>query len=313
VGRVSPRATVREAVPILDSMSFHPPSPPQREPADEGALRDETERLSSDRWHTPPGETISPFAVAPHDVPEDVPGPAVTPVAFSHGGLSTTDPWAIRRPWFHAVWPWGWGGVVEALDVVVLALVMFIGVRFVAHNYIVDGASMVPTFEDSDFLIVNRLAYRSFDLSWVPGLEIEEWRPFGAPRPGDIVVFHFQPATSDRDFIKRVIALPGQTVQVTGGVVYVDGTPLDEPYIAQPPNYEFPLTGVEPGTLFVLGDNRNNSYDSHVFGAIEESTVVGRADFRYWPVARWGLVDHVLGNGQQFVGRAVGGIASSWR
>ncbi|MDA0815329.1 MAG: signal peptidase I [Chloroflexi bacterium] len=253
----------------------------------------------SERWSTAPAM----FAEATGPVPDE---------QFSHRGLGDIDPWERHDPWHHAVWPWGWGGVVETLDVLILALVMFMGVRFMAHNYIVDGASMSPTFEDSDFLIVNRMAYRTFDFSWIPGVEMDAWRPFGAPEPGDVIVFHFQPATSDRDFIKRVIAVPGQTVHVTGGVVYVDDVRLNEPYIAQPPNYEFPATLVKPGTVFVLGDNRNNSYDSHAFGPVEQSTIVGRADFRYWPTTRWGLVDHVIGDGQQLMTRAVGGIASLW-
>jgi len=235
---------------------------------------------------------------------------------FSHGGLTAIDPWNEHEPWYHAIWPWGLGGVVEALDVVVLALAMFLCVRFVAHNYIVDGASMVPTFEDSDFVIVNRLAYASFDFSWLPGVDEDEWRPFGTPQPGDVVVFAYQQSPTERDFIKRVIAVPGQTVEVTGGVVYVDGAPLTEPYIAQAPNYEYPLTEVEPGMLFVLGDNRNNSFDSHAFGPISEDVVVGRADLRYWPVDRWGMIEHVIGDGDSVagrLGRVAGGLAAAWR
>src|SRR5690606_21319707 len=155
--------------------------------------------------------------------------PVVPEEQFSHGGLDTADPWEERQTLRQAVWPWGLGGLAETLDVVVLALAMFLCVRFVAHDYIVDGASMVPTFEDSDFLIVNRLAYRSFDVSWIPGVEADEWRPFGSPQPGDVIVFAYQQSPTERDFIKRVIALPGQTVEVTGGVVFVDGEPLDEP------------------------------------------------------------------------------------
>jgi len=254
-------------------------------------------------WHSPP---------AVMDASADPYGEAALDTQFSHLGLTTVDPWAPVQPWYHAIWPWGWGGIVETVDVLVLALVMFMGVRFMAHNYIVDGASMSPTFEDSDFLIVNRLAYRTIDLSWIPGVDMDPWQPFGTPQPGDVVVFHFQPATSDRDFIKRVIAVPGQTVHVTGGYVHVDGVRLDESYIAQPPNYELAPTTVEEGTVFVLGDNRNNSYDSHAFGAVDQETLVGRADFRYWPATRWGFVEHVIGNGQQLAGRALGGMASIW-
>lgn len=294
------------------SQSFSPqPSPTEPDPT--------TSIMAMSAGESPESEGFSGLMNGADGVPAADPwagdGDAfgsVRETQFSHLGLATIDPWAPTPRWYHAIWPWGWGGLIETLDVLVLALVMFMGVRFVAHNYIVDGASMVPTFEDSDFLVVNRLAYRSFDLSWIPGVDTEEWRPFGEPQAGDVIVFHFQPATSDRDFIKRVIAVPGQTVHVTGGFVFVDNVRLDEPYIAQAPNYEMPPTLVLPGTVFVLGDNRNNSYDSHAFGPVDQSTIVGRADFRYWPASRWGRVDHVLGNGQQLMGRAVGGMASLW-
>jgi signal peptidase I len=298
-------ATLAGGVPILESMSFLTPPPSDDESARDGDTPSFTE------WSTPPatdrtsGLTAVPYAP-----------PLVDFEQFSHGGLTAVDPWADRERWYHVLWPWGLGGVIETLDVVVLALVMFLCVRFVAHNYIVDGASMVPTFEDSDFLIVNRLAYRSFDFSWVPGVDENEWRPFGTPRPGDVIVFAYQQSPTERDFIKRVIALPGQTVEVTGGVTYVDGVPLTEPYIAQAPAYTYPPTEVQPGTLFVLGDNRNNSFDSHSFGPIPADSVVGRADLRYWPFNRWGMIEHVIGDGDSLagrLGRVGGGLAAAWR
>ncbi len=291
-------------------MSFLTPPPSDDEPSHDG------ETSTSAGWSTPPASDRAPGSVSPWAA-SPAPATALEGEQISHAGLTSVDPWSTRQPWHHAIWPWGLGGVIETLDVVILALMMFLCVRFVAHNYIVDGASMVPTFEDSDFLIVNRLAYRSFDFSWIPGVDEDEWRPFGGPRPGDVIVFIYQEQPTERDFIKRVIALPGQTVQVTGGTVYVDDTPLDESYIAQPPNYEYPLTVVEPGTLFVLGDNRNNSFDSHAFGPIPAESVVGRADLRYWPVSRWGFIDHVLGDGNGTgaagrLGQAGEGLASAW-
>ncbi len=203
-----------------------------------------------------------------------------------------------RPPWYEAIWPWGLSGVREAIDVFVLALIMLIAVRFVAYNYIVDGPSMQPTFHDGEFVVVNRLAYRSFDLSWLPGQGEDGWRPFGEPRPGDVIVFRQVSSGIAKDLIKRVIAVEGQTVEVRGGTVYVDGEALDEPYISAPPDYEVPPTTVPPGELFVLGDNRINSADSHLFGPIEESQVVGRADLRYWPVDAIGRIEHVLGVGE---------------
>ncbi len=237
--------------------------------------------------------------------------------AFSHGGLASVDPWAPPAANQDHRALWFLGGVVETLDVLILALAMFLCVRFVAHNYVVEGGSMLPTFHESDLVIVNRLAYREFDLSWLPGVDEDSWQPLGAPEPGDVVVFEYSGDPNERDFIKRVIAVPGQTVQVDNGVVMVDGVPLEEPYIAEAPNYSVPPTVVTPGKLFVLGDNRNNSLDSHVFGLVDADTVIGRADFRYWPAGRWGLIGHVLGDGVSSAARLGEewgtALASAWR
>jgi len=219
---------------------------------------------------------------------------------MSHGGMAEADPLVTPVSRKGQATRWMLGGMAETLDVIILALVMFMCVRFVAHNYVVEGGSMLPTFSQSDLVIVNRLAYRTFDLSWLPTVDNSEWRPFGEPRPGDVVVFEYTGDTLQRDFIKRVIATPGQTVEVVEGVVYVDDIRLDEPYINEQANYSYPRTTVGPGKLFLLGDNRNNSLDSHIFGLVDASTVIGRADFRYWPTDRWGLINHVLGDGVSF-------------
>ncbi len=205
-------------------------------------------------------------------------------VVFSHGGLSSVDPWTEqRRPLRQALWPWGWRGLSETLEVIALAMVMFVGVRAVAHNYRVDGNSMVPTFHDGDALIVNRLAYRTFDLGWIPGIGRDDWQPFGSPQPGDVVIFIAQTVPAERDFVKRIVAVPGQTVAVSGGHVIVDGVAYAEPYIEAPPAYEYKPQMVPSGKLFVLGDNRNNSQDSHLIGMVDQHEVVGRVDLRYWP------------------------------
>jgi len=140
-----------------------------------------------------------------------------------------------------------------------------------------------------------------------------DWRPFGEPHPGDVVVFEYEGDPNHRDFIKRVIATPGQSVEVRDGVVFVDGEAIDEPYIAELGRYSYPLVIVGPGKLFVLGDNRNNSLDSHIFGFVEESTVIGRADLRYWPAGRWGLVSHALDVGGSLLGIPGIGWAAAWR
>lgn len=219
----------------------------------------------------------------------------------THGGLEDFDPWDRHVPAppppvapaapAGSVWPFGLGALSETLEVVALALLMFVAVRSVAQNYVVEGASMSPTFHSNELLIVNKLAYRSFDLSWLPWSEETEWRPFGDPQPGDVIVFRY-PVNPDRDFIKRVIAVPGQEVEITGGRVYVDGVLLAEPFVLEPARGELAPVTVPEESFFVMGDNRNNSYDSRAWGMLDRDLLVGRADLRYWPLNSAGMVQH---------------------
>ena len=223
-----------------------------------------------------------------NSVPPDESAPDLT-----HGGLGYVDPPAEAPPPpapRGVAWPFGIEAVSEALEVVALALVMFMAVRFVAQHYIVDGSSMAPNFHQGDLLLLNKLAYRSFDLSWLPGSDNDTWRPFGDPRPGDVVVFRF-PHNTDRDFIKRVAAVPGQTVELRQGLLYIDGVQVAEPYIAEPGRFDFPPQMVPEGKLFVLGDNRMNSYDSRAWGMLDRGLVIGRVELRYWPPRAAGLID----------------------
>jgi signal peptidase I len=246
-------------------------------------------------------------------VAEPVPPPVLRTIRLSthsHVGLADVDPWPhvpidqppARRMLF------GLNATAEVLEVVALALVMFLAVRFVAQNFVVDGSSMSPTFATGDLLIVNKLAYSSFDISWLPWSENEAWQPFGDPSAGDVVVFHF-PGSDDRDFIKRVIATPGQTVQVERGQVFVDGVLLDEPFIADAPRYDYGPEVVPNGMLFVLGDNRNNSYDSHSWGMLDRAELIGRAEFRYWPPGDIGNIGH--GEGTEVVPSQPPGVYAS--
>ncbi len=118
---------------------------------------------------------------------------------LSHVGLEDVDPWIPRpedraagRPSVAAaIWPWGLRGLADTLEVVALALLMFILVRGVAQNFVVDGGSMEPTFSSGQMLIVNKLAYSEFDLAWLPAVGSDDWRPFGALEIGDVIVFEF--------------------------------------------------------------------------------------------------------------------------
>ena len=164
---------------------------------------------------------------------------------------------------------------LDLLETLLLSLLLFFAINAISARIRVDGSSMEPTLHSGEFMIVNRLAYK-----------------LGSPQTGDVVVFHY-PGNPDQEYIKRVIGLPGDRVVIANGRVSVNDQVLDEPYIAAPPEYEESTT-VPPGMLFVLGDNRNNSSDSHSWGPVALDQVVGKAVMVYWPPTEWGLVEHVM-------------------
>lgn len=162
--------------------------------------------------------------------------------------------------------------VLDILETLILAVVLYFGINAVSVRVRVDGFSMNPTLQDGEYILVNRLAYK-----------------IGNPVRGDIVVFSF-PMDPRQDLIKRVIGLPGESISVQDGKVMINGIPLEEPYIAAPPIYNGTWE-VPAGQLFVLGDNRNESKDSHEWGLLPVENVVGRAILIYWPPTQWQLID----------------------
>lgn len=180
--------------------------------------------------------------------------------------------------------PW-----VETLKTIGLSVVLALGVRsFVADSRYIPTGSMLPTLQINDRLIIDKLSYR-----------------FSNPQRGDVVVF--SPTTQlEREliangekkyqeaFIKRVIGLPGDRIDVKGGKVYINNRSLSENYLGEPPRYQWSSTEltpdgiVPPGHYLVLGDNRNNSYDSHYWGFVPKDKIIGRAIIRFWPINRAG-------------------------
>ncbi|HMM28693.1 MAG: signal peptidase I [Chloroflexota bacterium] len=164
----------------------------------------------------------------------------------------------------------------ELLETVVLIAAIYAFVNLATARFVVDGRSMLPNFNTDQFIIVSRLSYI-----------------LGEPKRGDVVVFH-NPADPTHDFIKRVIGLPGETVTIQNGRVYVNGVRLEEPYIQNfcrgtvcDDTWE-----IGPEEYFVLGDNRSSSRDSHNFGPISRELLVGRAFIRYWPPSDWAVITH---------------------
>ena len=163
--------------------------------------------------------------------------------------------------------------LIDVLQALVLAVILFVGINAVSVRIRVDGSSMEPTLHSGAYVLVNKLSYR-----------------LGQPTYGDIIVFYY-PRDPGQEYIKRVIGLPGDQLEVVDGKVYVNSRLLDEPYIAAAPIYPGSWT-VPDDSLFVFGDNRNNSSDSHTWGPLPISYVVGKAVLVYWPPADWGLVEH---------------------
>ncbi|MEM7532990.1 MAG: signal peptidase I [Chloroflexota bacterium] len=172
--------------------------------------------------------------------------------------------------------PVWWVMLRELLETIVLSLIIFFLVRQVVQNYRIESHSMQPNFYEGQFILVNKLAYR-----------------LGEPTRGQVVVFN-NPSNTDEDYIKRIIALPGDTIEIKEQTIFINGEVLNEPYDKNMfhPQDIIPPTFIEPNHLFVMGDNRPNSSDSRRFGPLSQDLLVGKAWLRVWPVSAWGLIEH---------------------
>jgi signal peptidase I len=192
--------------------------------------------------------------------------------------------------------------VREVVETLLLAAVIFFGVRLVVLNFQVDGQSMVPNLDDGEMLLVNRNVYMHFDVNKyidvLPFVDHEGENivyPFHPPERGDIIVFN-PPNGSTKPYIKRVIGLGGETVSFKDGAVYVDGTKVEESYLD---GAEFGCNRnpckdvvIPEGSVYVMGDNRDNSTDSRSFGPVSVDSIIGKAWLTYWPFDDFGLVPH---------------------
>lgn len=179
--------------------------------------------------------------------------------------------------------------VREGVKTLLVAFALAIFIRAtVAEARFIPSESMVPTLEIGDRLIVEKISSH-----------------FGSPKRGDILVFYppklvpdqESPArsvlrwlglTGDVAYIKRVVGLPGETLAVHDGQVFINGKVLDEPYVQEPASYTFEAMTIPEGHLFMMGDNRNNSMDSHIWGPLPMANVIGHAVVRFWPINRVG-------------------------
>ncbi len=179
-----------------------------------------------------------------------------------------------------SVWLRVWRSQQENIRLVAIALILALLIRiFVAEPRYIPSNSMLPTLHIGDRLVVEKLSYL-----------------FHSPEKGDVVVFEPPEQLQslgyrkDQVFIKRIIGKPGQIVSVKNGKVYINEQPLSEDYIAEPPAYQLMSVQIPQDEFFVMGDNRNDSNDSHIWGFLPKQNIIGRAIFRFFPLDRIGLV-----------------------
>lgn len=194
------------------------------------------------------------------DTTPTTPLPETPPQPYS-GGKSTTSAYETLR------------------TIVLVLLAAFLIRSFVAQPFVVEGRSMEPTFHNADYLVVNKFEYR-----------------FGEPQRGDVIVFR-APEDPSQNYIKRVIALPGETVKLSNGSVSVNGQLITESYVAPPSSEDsdslsFSLEQkLGAGEYFVLGDNRDHSSDSRRWGPLPKANIIGKVDIVVFPLADFGTID----------------------
>ncbi len=160
--------------------------------------------------------------------------------------------------------------LVRDVTIVLIATIAILAsVQATTGRFRVYGFSMLPTIQDGDYIIVNKAAYL-----------------FSPPQRGDIIALE-SPQKNEPDLIKRIIALPGDTIEISGGIVFVNHTPLVEPYVFEKPQYALPPQKIPPDNYFLLGDNRNNSTDSHTGWTLPRQKIIGKAWVAYWPPPDW--------------------------
>jgi len=157
---------------------------------------------------------------------------------------------------------------------ILVGLAFFALFQVTVGSFKVYGSSMLPGIEQGDYIMVSKATYF-----------------FGEPQRGDIIILH-DPQDPNTDLIKRIIALPGDTVEIKDNTVFVNNTALVEPYTLEPPHYLLLPEEIPAGNYFVLGDNRNNSSDSHRGWTLPRKNIIGKAWITYWPPYRWRTMKH---------------------
>ena len=165
-----------------------------------------------------------------------------------------------KKPWWR-----------ELIEDVILAVVLYFAIDFCIGRFRVENVSMETTFPEGELVMVNKLNYK-----------------FSEPRRGDVVIFH-APTEPGKDYIKRLIGLPGDHIEIKDSQLYINGEAVEEPWLHEAIEYEGEWD-VPEGEYFVLGDNRNHSSDSHVWGCVPRENLIGNAFFRYWPLSHISVI-----------------------
>jgi len=171
----------------------------------------------------------------------------------------------------------------DTLLIIVAAVVISLLIQTTVQKSSVNGYSMEPSFQDEQQLLINKVVYYLHE-----------------PERGDVIIFHPPPPYNSETtpFIKRIIALPGDIIEIKNGAVYINGLKLDEPYIKEPPAYNFQQKKIPENEYFVLGDNRNSASDSHNGWTVPRQNIIGKAWLSIWPLGEWGLVPNYSLNEQ---------------
>ncbi|MSP13968.1 MAG: signal peptidase I [Chloroflexi bacterium] len=171
-----------------------------------------------------------------------------------------------------------WGVFIrELFESIGLAVLPFFVFQSTIQKTLVEGSSMEPTLHNHEYVLVDKISYH-----------------LGAPQRGDVIVFHVPPEVAQADLIKRIIGLQGEKVEIRQGKIYINDQLLDSRYQINAYTYSMPPEVVGPGQYFVLGDNRGNSNDSHIWGMLPRENIVGKAWVKIWPLKEWGLMPATL-------------------